>query len=217
MKTMGLTRLVLVAPRRMPDDESRALAAGAIDVLENARYCDSLREALDDAALAFAFSARPRQLSHLPLDVRAAAAQAVQSAQDEEVALVFGNETAGLENSDVLLCNRLVHIPTAGHASLNLAAAVQVAAYEVRRAAVGGEASPRGSVPADVEEVERFYDHLERSLRLTGFLDPGKPKRLMERLRRLFARSQLEREEVNILRGMLSAFEEHAQRTRKVD
>jgi len=209
MKTMGLTRLVLVEPRRMPDDEARALAAGAADVLDAARVCASLREALEGAVLAMAFSARTRQLSHAPLDVREAALEAARVARSDEVALVFGNETAGLANSDVLACNRLVHIPSEpGHNSLNLAAAVQVAAYEVRVAATGSGVEPKAIPLATVEDLEQLYEHMERSLRFTGFLDPGKPKRLMERLRRLFARARLEREEVNILRGMLSAWDE---------
>ena len=215
MKTMGLTRLVLVSPRRVPDESARALAVAGVDVLERATYCESLREALAGASVAFAFSARTRELSHGGLHPRAAAAEALQAAQRDEVALVFGNETAGLSNADVLMCNRLVHIPSdERHGSLNLAAAVQVAAYELRLAALAAQPAPAQSDGtqdmslADIEELERFYGHLEASLRRTGFLDPGKPKRLMERLRRLFGRARLEREEVNILRGMLSAWDE---------
>jgi tRNA/rRNA methyltransferase len=216
MKTMGLTRLVLVAPRRMPDDEARALAAGAADVLERALVCATLEEALEGAVLAMAFSARTRQLSHAPLGVREAALEAAAVAQ--EVALVFGNETAGLANSDVLLCNRLVHIPgERSHNSLNLAAAVQVAAYEIRMAAVGAAMPVKPVELASLEDLEQLVQHLERSLRATGFLDPGKPKRLMERLRRLFARARLEREEVNILRGMINAWDESPHRPPKVD
>jgi tRNA/rRNA methyltransferase len=209
LKTMGLSRLVLVAPRRAPGEEARALAAGAIDVLEGARVCATLEEALQGVALAIAFSARSRELSHRQLDVRSAAVEAVESAGRGEVALVFGNETAGLSNQDVMLCNRLAHILTdAGNRSLNLAAAVQVAAYEARMAAIGPAKPQREVELAPLEDVEQLYEHFERSLRVTGFLDPGKPKRLMERLRRLFSRARLEREEVSILRGVLSAFEE---------
>jgi len=222
MKTMGLTRLVLVAPRRRPDESARALAAGGLDVLERATFCDSLRDALAGASIAFAFSARTRDLSHDGIDPRTAAFEAIELAQSEEVAVVFGNETAGLSNADVLMCNRLVHIPSdEHHGSLNLAAAVQVAAYELRMAAlaaepVHGDTDRRGALRlADIEELERLYGHLEASLGRTGFLDPGKPKRLMERLRRLFGRARLEREEVNILRGMLSAWDEGPRR--KVD
>jgi tRNA/rRNA methyltransferase len=217
LKTMGLARLVIVAPRRALDGEARALAANALDVLEGARFCTTLEEALEGAVLAFAYSARPRELSHEPLDARAAGVQAVQAAARDEVALVFGNESAGLSNHDVLLCNRLAHIPSdPAHGSLNLAAAVQVAAYEVRMAALQAAPPGRGPAPAQraagelasLEELEQLYRHFETSLRATGFLDPGKPKRLMERLRRLFGRAALEREELNILRGMLSAWDE---------
>jgi len=215
LKTMGLARLVLVSPRHFPHAQADALAAGALDVLRTARVCASLDEALSDAVLAIAYSARPRELSHSALDARAAAAEAAQAARHGEVALVFGNETAGLANEDVLKCNRLAYISTDPHySSLNIAAAVQVAAYEVRMAVLApGRLEPAGNL-APIEEVERLYDHLEQSLRATGFLDPGKPKRLMERLRRLFGRAGLEREEVNILRGMLGAWDEQG-RTRR--
>jgi tRNA/rRNA methyltransferase len=122
---------------------------------------------------------------------------------------VFGNETAGLSNEDVLKCSRLASIPAdPEHSSLNLAQAVQVLAYEVRIAAAPG-APPKDRVPdyATHEEVENFYAHLEASVVKSGFLDPGNPRRLLERLRRLFGRARLEREEVNILRGMLSAWD----------
>ncbi len=209
MKTMGLTRLVLVAPRRMPDEEAKALATGAVDVLEAARVFGSLREALQGTVLALAFSARRRQLSHAPLGIREAAIEAARTAGRDEVALVFGNEKAGLSNNDVLLCNRLVHIPSdPGYNSLNLAAAVQVAAYEIRMAMLQSELPAGSCEPATLDDLEQLYAHLERSLKATGFLDPGKPKRLMERLRRLFARAGLEREEVAILRGMLTAFDQ---------
>src|SRR3954469_558616 len=141
MKTMGLSRLVLVEPRvAQPslDPEARAIATGGIDVLERAEICASLEQALQGAVLAVAFSARPRDLSHEALDVRSVAQEVVRESRESEVALVFGNEIAGLSNHDVMLCNRLVHIPCdPKNGSLNLAAAVQVAAYEIRMAALG--------------------------------------------------------------------------------
>ncbi len=218
MKTMGLTRLVLVAPRRMPDEEAQALATGAIDVLEGARVCASLREALEGTVLALGFSARRRQLSHAQLGVREASLEAARAAASAEVALVFGNEQAGLSNSDVLLCNRLVHIPSdLDYSSLNLAAAVQVAAYEMRMALGQRKLHTGAGEPATLDDLEQLYEHLEESLRATGFLDPGKPKRLMERLRRLFARAGLEREEVAILRGMLNAYDQARTARSKAD
>jgi tRNA/rRNA methyltransferase len=217
MKTMGLGRLYLVCPKSFPDPEAWALAAGAIDVLDSAQVCASLGEALAGTTLAVAMSARPRDLSHPPLEARAAAQELVRSAQHEDAALVFGNETAGLSNEDVMTCNRLARIPVVtDYASLNLAQAVQVMAYEVRMAAIGpARDNPLGSIAPQAlgefarhEEVEKFYAHLDRSLHASGFLDPKNPRRLMERLRRLFARARLEKEEVNILRGMLSAWDE---------
>jgi tRNA/rRNA methyltransferase len=213
MKTMGLKRLVLVAPRRFPDIEADTLSAGAVDVLENARVVQTIDEALAGAAIAVALSARPRDLSHAATDVRTAAHEVVSS--NAEVALVFGNETAGLANEDVLKCNRLAYIPAdETYSSLNLGAAVQVVSYEVRMAALSlkSEAAAPVAELATMDDVERLYQHLETSLRATGFLDPGKPKRLMERLRRLFGRARLEREEVNILRGMLSAWDDLGRR-----
>jgi len=208
MKTMGLSRLVLVEPRRFPDREADALAVNAVDVLARVRVCGSLKEALEGAVVAFAFSARGRDLSHAPQDVRAAASEAIALADTSEVALVFGNETAGLANEDVLLCNRLATIPTVSDfSSLNLAAAVQVAAYEIRMALGAPATEEAGAELASIEQVEHFYAHLEASLGQTDFLEPGKPKRMMERMRRLFGRAKLQREEVNILRGMLTAWD----------
>ncbi len=208
MKTMGLSRLVLVEPRRFPDREADALAVNAVDVLARVRVCGSLKEALEGAVVAFAFSARGRDLSHAPQDVRAAASEAIALADTSEVALVFGNETAGLANEDVLLCNRLATIPTVSDfSSLNLAAAVQVASYEIRMALGAPATEEAGAELASIEQVEHFYAHLEASLGQTDFLEPGKPKRMMERMRRLFGRAKLQREEVNILRGMLTAWD----------
>ena len=208
MKTMGLSRLVLVEPRRFPDREADALAVNAVDVLARVRVCGSLKEALEGAVVAFAFSARGRDLSHAPQDVRAAACEAIALADTSEVALVFGNETAGLANEDVLLCNRLATIPAVSDfSSLNLAAAVQVAAYEIRMALGAPATEEAGAELASIEQVEHFYAHLEASLGQTDFLEPGKPKRMMERMRRLFGRAKLQREEVNILRGMLTAWD----------
>jgi tRNA/rRNA methyltransferase len=209
MKTMGLERLVLVRPKAFPHPEAGALASGAVDVLDDARVCATLDEALAGTALSVAMSARPRDLSHPLRDARAAAAEIVQVAAGADVAVVFGNETAGLANEDVLKCSRLASIPAdPEYSSLNLAQAVQVMVYEVRMAAVGWTA-PRERVPdyASQEEVEHFYAHLEASIVRSGFLDPKSPRRLMERLRRMFGRTRLEREEINILRGMLSAWD----------
>jgi tRNA/rRNA methyltransferase len=210
MRTMGLSRLALVRPRLFPHPDAVALASGATGVLEQARVCATLAEALAGTALSVALSARGRDLSHPVQDARAAAAEVVRVATDAEAALVFGNETAGLSNEDVLRCSRLATVPSDPEcSSLNLAQAVQVLAYEVRMAAVRWSPS-RERVPdyASHEEVENFYAHLEASVVRSGFLDPKAPRRLIERLRRMFGRARLEREEVNILRGMLTSWDE---------
>lgn len=214
MKTMGLARLVLVSPRRFPDPEAEALATGATDVLAGAHLCATLEEALQGTVASFGFSARVRDLSHESLSVRAAAAQALEAAAEGDVALVFGTEMSGLSNEELIRCGALVHIPTnPDYSSLNLAQSVQVAAYELWVAAGGGAVARAFAGPAaSHDELERFFQHLERVLAATEFLDPAQPRRLMDRLRRLFVRARPEREEVNILRGILTAVETFRER-----
>lgn len=211
MKTMGLTHLVLVNPKCFPDPQADALASGAVDVLANARVCSTLAEALAGTTFATAITARRRGLAVEALWAREAAAELVVQAGQGDVALVFGNETAGLSNEEVSLCQRWAKIPTdAEFSSLNLAQAVQVLCYELRMAAVEPGAPPPindAGAPASHEEVEMLVAHLERAAIGSGFLDPAKPKRLIPRMRRLFARAAMEKEEVAILRGMLSSFE----------
>jgi tRNA/rRNA methyltransferase len=210
MKTMGLARLVLVAPRHFPDPQAQAMATGADDLLARAQVCATLDEALAGTTLAVALTARRRELSPHAVDARAAAGLAVaEAAAGGEVAFVFGTEMSGLANDEVLKCQRVAHIPTSAHyASLNLAAAVQVMACEARVAALGpANVSSERFEAASFEEIEGFYAHLERNLTRSGFLDPANPRRLMERLRRLFGRGRLEKEEVNILRGILSSWD----------
>jgi tRNA/rRNA methyltransferase len=208
MKTMGLAQLVLVRPKRFPAAEARAMASGATDILESARVCADLDEALAGTAFSLALSARPRELSHRPLDARGAALALVAAARHCEVAIVFGNETVGLTNGEVLSCSGLARIPASdAYASLNLAQAVQVMAYEIRIAALAPAGPSPKSDPALHEDLERLYAHLERSLAASGFLHPRDPRKLMERLRRLIARAKLEKAEVSILRGMLAAWD----------
>ena len=209
MKTMGFSDLRLVAPKSFPDAQADALASGALDVLRAARVFETLEQALGDAVLAVGFSSRGRDLSHPPRALREAAPLLVAAAGAGPVALVFGSETFGLTNEELASCQWLAVIPAnPAYASLNLGAAVQVACYEVATtaAAFTPPAEPERT-PATVEEVEAFFAHLERAMVASGFLDPAMPKRLMERMRRLFARAGLEREEVRFLRGMLAAFE----------
>jgi tRNA/rRNA methyltransferase len=207
MKTMGLADLRLVNPKYFPDPQAEAMASGANDVLEHARVCRTLDEALEGAVLAAGASARGRELRAEALDARQAALRLAAEAAHHPVALVFGAEQAGLTSEELSRCQLLVRIPAnPDYASLNLAASVQIFAYELRMAALGAPAPPAPEFPpATLDDMERFYEHLEQTLLATGFLDPYNPKRLMPRLRRLFSRARLEREEVNILRGILGS------------
>jgi len=206
MRTMGLTQLMLVNPERFPDPQANWMASHATGVLESAKVCSTLDEALLGAGFAVACTARSRELSLPLLDPRQAAGELLRVAATAPVALVFGNETAGLSNDEVGRCHRIASIPAdPAYSSLNLAAAVQVFCYELRMAAGAVLAGEKPQVPAAHEDVERFYASLEQSLVETGFIDPEYPKKLMPRMRRLFNRAVLEVEEVNILRGILKA------------
>ena len=214
MKTMGLSRLTLVNPKKFPDPEALARAVGADNILEQATVCDSLDQALCGTVFAVAISARHRNLGPEPMQAREAAPEILALAAGGDVALVFGNETAGLSNAEVQRCQRTVFIPAnSDYTSLNLGSAVQLLCYELRLAAFNGKppvfskAVPFSSPLATNDDVERFYGHLERVMTDTGFLDPQQPKRLLPKLRRLFGRIELERDEINILRGILDAVE----------
>ena len=214
MKTMGLADLALVAPRHFPDPDATAMAAGAADVLAGARVFSTLEAALADCSLAVGFSARERELSHAPSTLRDAAPSLIEAAGQGTVALVFGNETSGLSNEEMARCQRFVMIPSnPAYGSLNLAAAVQVVCYELAvaaRAFAAPAARERGG--ASVGDVEGLFTHLEGAAISSGFLDPAKPGRFMERMRRLFARARLERQEVKLLRGLLGSLEEKRRR-----
>ena len=207
MKTMGLSRLVLVKPKHFPHADADAFASGALDTLREAVVCDSLDEALAGTVLAVAATSRHRDLTHEVVDCREACKRLVQDASHGAVALVFGPERTGLTIRDVNKCQLIAAIPAnPDYASLNLAQAVQVFAYELRMSAGGTAPRPPGnSEAATHQEVEGYYRQLEDVFQASGFLDPQRPKRLMQRMRRLFARSHLEKEEVNILRGFLRA------------
>ncbi|GJI98460.1 tRNA (cytidine/uridine-2'-O-)-methyltransferase TrmJ [Duganella caerulea] len=219
MKTMGFSDLVLVTPRfdnALDDPEAVAFASGAGDILAGARVVGSMAEALDGINFAAAVSARLREYSPPVLTPREVAGQL--AAQPElHGALIFGNERFGLPNEIVEKCNVLINIPAnPEYSSLNLSQAAQVLAYECRMAALDG-APPSMSVrqpagdaneigfqgeAASLAQIEGMYEHLEQSLVEIGFLDAGNPRKLMPRLKRMFARAQLEKEEVNILRGI---------------
>ena len=213
MKTMGLADLRLVLPRAFPDPEADARATGAVDVLRAAKIHATLGEALSGSVFAVALSARRRDLGPPPGEPRGMAERLLAETAHGDVALVFGNETVGLDNDEIQQCNAAVTIPAnPAFSSLNLGAAVQVLCYELRMAAWAGtppaadpRATPFVSPPATHEEIEGLYRHLEDVMRETGVLNPAQPGRLMPKLRRLFGRARLERDEVNILRGMLAA------------
>ncbi len=206
MKTMGLASLYLVRPQRYPDPEAQWRASRATDVLADAVVCETLGEALQGVAYAVACTARSREIAVPATTAREAMARLVGVAAAQPAALVFGNETYGLTGEQVNACDLIAGIPAnPDYSSLNLGAAVQVLAYEARMAASAPQVAARLRVLATHEELEGFYAHLETVMTEIGFLDPRHPKKLMPRLRRLFARSELEHEEVNILRGLLKA------------
>ena len=203
MKTMGLTDLRLVAPERYPAKEAQWMATNAGDVLEAARVHETLQQSISDCVATFAMSARGREWSPQVLDVRNAAAKAVEI--EGPVAFVFGNEMAGLTNDEMFACQYLVHIPASREfSSLNLAQAVQVVAYELHLSVDPTIPFARVERRATVEDLEGLYAHLEEAAVKSGFMAPS--SRLRERWRRLFSRvPAFEREEVNILRGLLKA------------
>jgi tRNA (cytidine32/uridine32-2'-O)-methyltransferase len=230
MKTMGLTELVLVRPRQALDAEAMARAAGADDLLQRARICDSLAEALAGCRLVIGSSARARSLSWPELNPAGCAEQLLNEAATGEVALLLGRERSGLTNDELSHCHFLTRIETnPDYSSLNIAAAAQVFAYELRRTALHrqSQASAAGQ-PSDAaeqgagteallqasradlataDEMASFYGHLEQTLAQIGFADPAQSATLRLRLRRLFNRARPDRTELNILRGILSAVE----------
>ena len=211
MKTMGLSRLSLVAPKHFPDPEAQARASGAVDVLEHAVVCASLAEALAGTVLVAGMSARRRDLAVAFRWARGGAAELLAGTGHgaHDVALVFGTEASGLSNEDLALCHFPVMIPAnPDYSSLNLGAAVQLMCYELRLAANSPGVPPSSDAElATAEEIEGFHRHLEQVAVASGFLDPSQPKRLMQRLRRLFGRVRLEHDEVSILRGLLTTVE----------
>ncbi len=214
MKTMGLSELYLVNPKSFPDEQANTMSSNATDILENAVVVDSLLDALTDCRLVVGTSARhERSLAWDILEPRACAEQLVKQAQTAKVAVVFGRESSGLTNDELALCHHLVHIPTnPDYSSLNLASAVQIVSYECRLASLINP-TEESSVEDQTEErvtadaMEGYYKHLEVAMIEADFLDPETPKHLMTRLRRLYGRVNITPSELNILRGMLSAFQ----------
>jgi tRNA/rRNA methyltransferase/tRNA (cytidine32/uridine32-2'-O)-methyltransferase len=207
IKTMGFRELVLVNPERYPDGEARARSSGALDVLEAAKVTATLPAALQGCGLVIGASARHRRLGMPEIDPRECARQLLDASRTKPAAVVFGPERSGLANEELDLCQAILYIPAnPEYSSLNLAMAVQILAWELR-CAQGAEiiAPPPEAPPAELEDMELFYEHLQRVLLASGFLDPGNPRNLMRRLRRLFNRTRLDQNELNILRGILAA------------
>lgn len=219
MKTMGLTSLYLVTPKQFPDAEADTRATGAVDLLQQATVVASLAEALQGVTHAVALSARRRDLGPELEAPRQAASRLLAEAAEGEVALVFGNESTGLSNEEIQLCRAAVTIPTnPDFSSLNLGAAVQVLCYECRMAAYTASevnqpaktlVTPFSSPAATHDEVEGLLGHMSEIMIKTGFLNPEQPGRLLPKLRRLFSRARLEKDEVNILRGIFAATQEN--------
>ncbi len=210
MKTMGLDSLYLVAPERFPDTAATVMAAGADDVLLKARVVPDVRSAIADCGLVVGTTARDRHLPWRVVEPREAALEIAAAAQASEVAILFGAERTGLHNEDLQLCHMQLTIPTgSAYTSLNLAMAVQVVAYEVclaLRDRGTGVTHGEGPVPlASAAEMEKFYAQLEQVLDEIEFRDRTGSGHLMARVRRLFQRTVLDQNEMNILRGILTA------------
>ncbi len=214
MKNMGLDELALVKPKHFPHKDATARASGAVGVLKNALVVASLREALTDCVYVAGASARPRTIEWPSMGPRECAQRLQLESEVGSVAAVFGPEKSGLHNDDLDLCHTLLTIPTdPDFSSLNLAMAVQVLCYELRVAGTvdAGPVVESEASPATAAEMEHFYTHLEQVMTDIKFLDTDNPRYLMRRLRRLFNRARPDKNEVNILRGLLTAVD----RTRK--
>lgn len=206
MKTMGLSDLVLVNPHCAVDGEAKARASGAVDVLERARIVSTLAEALADTVLQVACTSRRRDLPHPAYTPRQAAPELLARTAQGPVAVVFGSETFGLSNEELALCRWLLNIPAnPDYASLNLGAAVQVLAYELRTSLEDGPMDLPVFESATHAEIEGVLTALTVLLTERGFYNPDNPKRLIPRLRRFFARTGMEKDEIAIWRGIFAS------------
>ena len=212
MKTMGLTNLYLVNPLVKPDSQAIALSAGASDVIGNATIVDTFDEAIAGCSLVVGTRARSRSLPWPMLEPRECGQRSAMESEHAPVAIVFGRERVGLTNEELQKCHYHVAIPAnPEYSSLNLAMAVQIISYEIRVAHLDRIAEHE-PVPEEepyplVDDLERFYAHLEETLHATGFIRPTHPGNIMSRLRRLFTRARPEAQELNILRGILASIE----------
>lgn len=215
MKTMGISDLRLVKPNKFNSPETRALASGADDILDNARHFETLTDALADCQSVIGTSARSERTLRWPqLDARECGVFVAQHLLQQKIALVFGRERTGLTNEELEHCQSLAHIPMAfDFFSLNIAAAIQLFCYECMMATRSPAVQSTNTdndpdeAPATTEAMEGFYQHLETTLVESRYLDPDNPRLLMRRMRRLFGRAAPRKNEVSMLRGMLSAFQ----------
>lgn len=219
MKNMGLHRMTLVSPLEFPAPEATWRAASAADVLGNARVVDTLEEAIADCQFVVGTSARERRIPWPVQDARRCAERIASHSSNERVAVLFGREDRGLLNEELERCHLHCHIPShEAYASLNLAMAVQIVAYELRMAHLGEVTNlaqdAQWDTPfATAEDMDRFYEHLEFTLVDIEFLKPEAPRQLMRRLKRLYNRVRLDEMELNILRGILSETQKKARKS----
>ncbi len=226
MKTMGLSELVLVNPLEMPNGQAQALAAGATDVLANAKVVTCLSDAIEDCGLVVGTSARSRTLPWPMLEPRGCGEKLIAEATEYPVALVFGRESSGLTNEELQLCHFHVQIPAnPEYSSLNLAMAVQTLSYEVRTSYLLSlekadkdkfkNKSENDEFFPIVEETERFYQHFESALKATGFIVPSHPGLIMTKLRRLFNRARPDMKELKMMRGILASIDRISVKNKK--
>ena len=222
MKVMGLSELVLVKPKSLPDEQSIAMSSNATDILDNAVIVDTLSEAITGCQLVVGTSARhERTLSWDIQDSRSCGeliAKHTNTQENAKVAILFGRESSGLTNEELAVCQHLVHIPTnPDYSSLNVASAVQILSYECRLATMNLQQANETSddktennsndewISAD--DLDSYFEHLKQTMIDVDFLDPENPRYFIPRLRRLYSRSGITRSEMNILRGMLAAIQ----------
>lgn len=210
MKNMGLTRLYLINPAQFPHKDAVIRATNAVDVLEKVVVADNLNDVIADCRLVIGTSTRGRGCAVPALTARETAEKIVPEAQQSEVALLFGTEASGMTGADIKRCNFYGYIPAnPEYTSLNLAAAVQTFCYEIFQCADAVKSQPaeiHGEYPTH-QELEYFYQHLERVLMSSGFIIKNHPGQIMHRLRRLFSRARPDEKEMNILRGILTSIE----------
>ncbi|KGK41591.1 tRNA (cytidine/uridine-2'-O-)-methyltransferase [Nitrincola sp. A-D6] len=214
MKNMGLSQLTLINPRVFPDPEATSRAAGAKDLLEQAQVVSSLDEAIADCQLVVATSARERTFDLPLLDLETAAQQMLSESHNGNIAILFGRETMGLTNAEMLACNRHLYIDAnPAYPVLNISQAVQLVCYELWRTSQKALNTPTEAAPYPrQDEMSRFYAHLEKVLRATQFIIPQHEGRVLDKLKRFFNRARPEKTELGILRGILTSVEESLER-----